>query len=75
MVKYIGKTAFSPKEVMFGIETQGRFGENDGYFDGLRYFVAAPKKGLFVKRSQIKKVPYQVILISAFERPKTFENL
>jgi len=56
MVKYIGKTAFSTKEIMFGIETQGRFGEHDGYLDGLRYFIAGQKKGLFVKRSQIKKV-------------------
>ena len=63
-IRYIGVPHFSTdKQPLYGIELEGRYGENDGSVDGIRYFECKESKvrhdrtshfGIFLKAKQFK---------------------
>jgi len=55
VVKYIGPLQGSEAE-FFGIKLGEGSGECNGSFRGVKYFECPPNKGLFIDRSEIKKV-------------------
>lgn len=57
-VRFIGK--LSDTGEWYGIELDEAKGENDGTYDGVRYFSCAPQHGVFVRRKDIFYVKERV---------------
>ena len=52
-VRFIGETEFA-SGTWYGVELEMAVGKNNGSVNGKSYFVCDDKKGLFVKKSQIR---------------------
>eukprot|EP00937_MAST-01D_sp_MAST-1D-sp2_P000611 g611.t1 len=55
VVKFFGKTKFGAGDWV-GVELPGPDGINDGSVNGVHYFAAAPRHGMFVQPSQVKSM-------------------
>merc|ERR1719411_2405365 len=55
VIRFVGSVA-GTKEIMYGIELLQAVGDNDGMRGGIRYFYAAPKRGIFVTRKEIRRI-------------------
>ena len=61
VARYVGETQFSQGQWV-GIELDAPLGKNDGTVAGVKYFMAAPNHGLFVKRSLARLAPARTAL-------------
>lgn len=52
-IRYLGDTQFSAGEWV-GVVLDNPLGENNGTVDGVKYFEAGPKHGIFVRREDVK---------------------
>jgi tubulin-folding cofactor B len=67
-VRYVGPTEFgSAGGVWIGIEYDEPMGKNDGSVEGKRYFVCAPKCGVFVRADRVRVGDYPALDPFEFE--------